>query len=171
MSLPPPMHPTASQFGVSLSHNLPIPDHGDVGDSGDLLQPSACILQSGPHPGVGVLLQTKGKVQFDRPVTDRSNHFFCAFHRFKSGPISTLFCRSNCSVGRGSITRFSTPTPSFSDFHCKQSTYSTLRLGHPCATLGWRLGHPWATQTQSQSAEGRMPFRKVCIRPWSAASS
>jgi hypothetical protein len=38
------------------------------------------------------------------------------------------------------------PHPLFFDFRCKQSTYSIRRLGLPCATLGWPLGHPWVTQ-------------------------
>jgi len=59
------------------------------------------------------------------------------------------------------------PPPLFFDFRCKQSTYSIRRLGLPCATLGWPLGHPWVTQTQSQSqsAEGRMPWSTVYSMP------
>ena len=37
------------------------------------------------------------------------------------------------------------PRP-FSHPCCKQSTFSIRPLGLPCATLGWPLGHAWATQ-------------------------
>jgi hypothetical protein len=64
------------------------------------------------------------------------------------------------------ITRFSkarsarhTPTRLFPLIYCKQKTLHESTLGpplrHAWVALGPRLGHPRATQTQSQSAEGR----------------
>jgi hypothetical protein len=54
-----------------------------------------------------------------------------------------------------------TPHPAISIVYCKQKTshQSTLAppLRHAWVILGPRLGHPRATQTQSQSAEGRNP--------------
>ena len=38
------------------------------------------------------------------------------------------------------------PHPPFFNSCCKQSTSSIRRLGGPCVTLGWPLGHPWVTQ-------------------------
>ena len=38
------------------------------------------------------------------------------------------------------------PHPPFSNSCCKQTTFSIRRLGGPCATLGWPLGGPRATQ-------------------------
>jgi hypothetical protein len=51
------------------------------------------------------------------------------------------------------------PHPAISIVYCKQKTLHQSTLGpplrHAWVTLGPRLGHPRATQTQSQSAEGR----------------
>ena len=53
------------------------------------------------------------------------------------------------------------PHPAISIVYCKQKTLHQSTLGpplrHAWVTLGPRLGHPRATQTQSQSAEGRNP--------------
>jgi hypothetical protein len=39
-----------------------------------------CLRSSArPHPGIDVLLQTKGEVTFDRAVTERSKLFFGLF--------------------------------------------------------------------------------------------
>jgi hypothetical protein len=64
------------------------------------------------------------------------------------------------SIGRGSqpdqpitrdhqLTRFFDPTRPFLNSCCKQTTFSIRRLGGPCATLGWPLGDPRATQGPS----------------------
>jgi hypothetical protein len=50
----------------------------DVGDDPmtAILQPSACVSQPAPHPGVDVLLQTKGEVPFDSLMTALLKLFF-----------------------------------------------------------------------------------------------
>jgi hypothetical protein len=42
-------------------------------------RPSACVPQPATHPGVGLLLKTKVKAQFNRTVTERSKPFFYRF--------------------------------------------------------------------------------------------
>jgi hypothetical protein len=56
------------------------------------------------------------------------------------------------------------PPRPFFNFRCKQSTFVNRPLGLPWATLGWPLGHAWATQTQTRSpdsAEGRKVFKNT----------
>src|SRR5580698_7643201 len=43
-----------------------------------------------------------------------------------------------------SLARPEPPTPSFFNFHCKQSTFVNRPLGHACAALGWPLHGPCA---------------------------
>jgi len=57
---------------------FPITRSPDV-RSPDFLQPSACVPQPATHPGVGLLLKTNAKVQFDRAVTGRSKSLFDRF--------------------------------------------------------------------------------------------
>jgi hypothetical protein len=60
------------------------------------------------------------------------------------------------------ILRFFRPAPPFFNSYCKQRHLRQSTLGPPVrdawVALGPRLGHPRATQTQSQPAEGRNAF-------------
>jgi hypothetical protein len=52
-----------------------IPAITNFGNSGNLLRPSADVLQPETPPGIYVLLQTNVKVHFDRAMTARSKSF------------------------------------------------------------------------------------------------
>jgi hypothetical protein len=55
-------------------------------------------------------------------------------------PIPAITC------ALGDPARFSPPPHLFLSFCCKQKTSAIRRLGLPCVTLGWPLGHAWVTQ-------------------------
>jgi len=79
-----------------------------------------------------------------RGVHPRSSQIGVAFSDEASigaGLTGLRFRAMSCDSGDLAL-----PPPLFFDFRCKQSTYSIRRLGLPCATLGWPLGHPWVTQ-------------------------
>src|SRR4029077_13984974 len=56
-------------------------DVGDYARSRRFLQPSACVFQPDPHPGVDVLLITKAQPQFDRAVDRAVEALFCVLYR------------------------------------------------------------------------------------------
>jgi|SRR6478609_7703085 len=80
---------------------------GDFGDVWQFWQfwqsPVAlCLCPSARNPTpLTLLLKTKAKVQFERPVKRLSTTFFSRFSGRQFISISALFSRFYCSVGRG----------------------------------------------------------------------
>jgi len=61
----------------------------------------------------------------------------------------------------GDVARSSTPTRHFSTFIANKALIQFDPWGDPCVTLGWPLGHAWATQgppnPNPNQAEGHNP--------------
>jgi hypothetical protein len=125
------LHGSRSRKSALISGEFPgFPisrDVGDPGDVGDLAAPTPSRIIP-PHPNsskIGVDLRGLA-FPISRDVGDYGD--VGDFH----GPLPASFSQR--------------PHPLFFNFCCKQSTFVNRRLGLPCATLGWPLGHPWATQ-------------------------
>jgi hypothetical protein len=74
-------------------------------------------------------------------------------------PIPAITC------ALGDPARFSPPPHLFLSFCCKQKTSAIRRLGLPCVTLGWPLGHAWVTQGSPNPRPNPKPNRqRVALR-------
>src|SRR5207302_10062230 len=64
---------------VILKKRPPLPRMKDPKRRSPLCSPLPVYPQPATHPPIGVLLKTKGKVQFERTVDRLSKPFFCRF--------------------------------------------------------------------------------------------
>jgi hypothetical protein len=111
-------------------------DVGDDGDSDPLPHPSTRILK-----GLTAVIPRASQlgVRFSRPWLFRS--------------------RAMSAMTRDHGDPYPTPSRLFCIFVANKGTYPNRPLGDPCVTLGWPLGHAWATQgppkPNPKQAEGR----------------
>jgi len=88
-------------------------------------------------------------------------------HQCKS-VVRVLFFRSSAMSAITAIGAFrATPPGLFPTFVANKATFAIRRLGLPCVTPGWPLGHAWATQgppkPNQQRVAGRFWFRLIAI--------
>jgi hypothetical protein len=75
----------------------------DHGDRRAARATALCLRPSARYPTPHApLLKTKAEVPFDRPVDRTVEAIFSCLSAVQSGPISALFSRFCCPVGRGS---------------------------------------------------------------------